>query len=111
MTTVHQLQARFDNLHQLYRAYMPFITHGGLFIASNDTFTLGAKVKVSCILPDSDITTEFDGVVVWLNPLGAQGGRPVGAGIQISENDKQIRAMIETQLSSKLASVELTSTM
>lgn len=105
------LQVNFDNLHQLYRAYMPFVTHGALFIATGEPLTLGDQVTVRCLLPDMAEASHFEATVVWINPQGAQGSRPAGVGVQFANKDDPTRSLIETQLSHKLASVELTSTM
>ena len=50
--------------------------------------TFGQPLTIAYRLPGATITNEFRGVVVWINPLGASGGRPVGIGIKIvSEPD------------------------
>lgn len=111
MAVTHSLEASFDNLDQLYRAYMPFVNHGGLFITTHNALELGDRVAVTCTLPETAESVRFEGQVAWINPLGAQGSRPDGVGIKFGEDDKTLRAKLENLLSRKLASVELTSTM
>lgn len=106
-----ELVAEFDNVNQLYRAYMPFVNHGGIFITTHIEAELGAKVKVSLTLPDDLEATQFESVVVWLNPVGVQGGRPIGLGVQLPTDNIKIKAVIETSLSRKLNGVEMTATM
>ena len=82
------LVVNFDTLHQLYRAYMPFIKPAGLFVATGETHYLGETLTIAYRLPGATTSNEFRGVVVWINPLGASGGRPAGIGIKIvSEPD------------------------
>lgn len=106
-----ELVAEFENINQLYRAYMPFVNHGGLFIATNIEAELGDKVKISLTLPDDLEATEFESVVVWLNPVGVQGARPIGLGVQLPSDNIKIKTVIETSLSRKLNSIEMTATM
>ncbi|QFU22460.1 PilZ domain-containing protein [Shewanella eurypsychrophilus] len=105
------LVVNFDTLHQLYRAYMPFIKPVGLFIATSESHYLGQDLMIAYQLPGSTNKHEFKGVVVWINPLGASGGRPVGIGIKILSDAETHKHHIETLLSAELASGDLTCTM
>ena len=105
------LAVNFDTVHQLYRAYMPFIKPAGIFVASSEYFVLGQSLSVTYHLPGSTDRMQFDGVVVWINPLGASGGRPTGVGIKIVTEPDLHKHHIEQLLSSELASSDLTCTM
>lgn len=105
------LVVNFDTLHQLYRAYMPFIKPAGLFITTTESYYLGQPLTIAYRLPGETSTNEFNGIVVWINPLGASGGRPVGIGIKIISDPDIHKHHIEKLLSHELASGDLTSTM
>ncbi|MGL5390936.1 MAG: PilZ domain-containing protein [Shewanella sp.] len=105
------LIVNFDTLHQLYRAYMPFIKPAGLFVSTSESYYLGQPLTVAYRLPGTTATHEFRGVVVWINPLGASGGRPVGIGIKIISEPDTHKHLIEKLLSAELASGDLTCTM
>ncbi|MEZ9821209.1 PilZ domain-containing protein [Shewanella sp. 10N.286.45.A1] len=105
------LVVNFDTLHQLYRAYMPFIKPAGLFIGSTDNFVLGQSLSVVYRLPGTTEKMQFEGSVVWINPLGAPGGRPVGIGVKIVSEPDLHKHHIEQLLSHELSSSDLTCTM
>ncbi|MCL1137131.1 PilZ domain-containing protein [Shewanella pneumatophori] len=105
------LVVKFESLQQLYRAYMPFIKPIGMFITTTQSFTLGQEVRVSYQLPAMNQVYDFSGSVVWINPLGASGGRPAGVGVKILTEPDFHKHHIEQLLSSELASADLTSTM
>lgn len=105
------LVVNFDTLHQLYRAYMPFIQPAGLFVATSESHYLGQDLTIAYQLPGSTNKMEFQGVVVWINPLGASGGRPAGIGVKILTDAETHKQHIETLLSRDLASADLTCTM
>jgi type IV pilus assembly protein PilZ len=48
------LVVHFDSLHQLYRAYMPFIKPAGLFVATSESHYLGETLTISYRLPGCD---------------------------------------------------------
>ncbi|GGI88751.1 PilZ domain-containing protein [Shewanella gelidii] len=101
----------FDTLHQLYRAYMPFIKPAGLFITTSEAHYLGQELTISYRLPSTGNTHEFRGSVVWINPMGASGGRPAGIGVKILTEPETHKHHIENHLSRELASGDLTCTM
>jgi len=105
------LVVNFDTLHQLYRAYMPFIKPAGLFVATTESHFLGQELTIAYQLPGSTVKHEFDGIVVWINPLGASGGRPAGIGVKILTDPDTHKHHIENLLSRELASGDLTCTM
>ncbi len=73
-----------DKAH-LYAAYMPYLKSGGIFVPTNKRFSLGDEVFVMLTLPESSERLPVPGKVVWITPLGAQGGRAAGVGVQFAE--------------------------
>ena len=108
---MERVSIRFDNLHQLYRAYMPFISPSGLFINMSKPLSLGEQMLVQYQLPEDNNFYQFSGKVVWSNPVGASGGRPVGVGVKIESDEQVHRQRIEKLLASELNSEDLTCTM
>ena len=96
----------------LYAAYMPYIRGGGIFIPSTKPYKLGDEVFVLLTLMDNKEKIPVAGQVIWVTPLGAQGGRAAGIGIQFSEKDSgTARTRIENILAAHLQSERPTHTM
>ena len=71
----------------LYSAYMPFVKHGGLFIATSKAYQLGDEIFLLLSLMNEPEKFPIAGRVVWVTPKGAQGGRQAGIGVQFSDLD------------------------
>ncbi len=96
----------------LYAAYMPYIKGGGIFIPSTKPYKLGDEVFILLTLMDNQEKIPVAGQVVWVTPVGAQGGRAAGIGIQFSEKDSgTARTRIENILAGHLQSERPTHTM
>ena len=96
----------------LYSAYMPFLSHGGLFVPTNKPYSIGDEVFMLLTLMDEAEKIPISGKVVWVTPRGAQGNRTAGIGVQFSEQDGgKTRAKIETHLAGALRSDRPTHTM
>jgi type IV pilus assembly protein PilZ len=96
----------------LYAAYMPFITNGGLFIPTTKRYKLGDELFLLLQLMDEKERIPVAGKVVWITPLGAEGNRQVGIGIQFSDQDKgDARRKIEEYLAGSLEGERPTHTM
>lgn len=96
----------------LYAAYMPFLKGGGLFIPSNKHYKLGEEVFMLLTLLEEKEKIPVAGQVVWLTPIGAQGNRAAGVGIQFSQKDSGVaRTKIEALLGGALKSERPTHTM
>lgn len=112
MMTTKLLKHTFDSTKALCESYMPFITHAALFIPSREAFEMGEAVTVDIQLMDEPDRIEYKGAVVWITPLGAQGGKPQGIGVQFNEDDSAaLRNRIETYLAGMLNSPLPTHTM
>ena len=95
----------------LYSAYMPFLENGGLFVPTNKKYSIGDEVFMLLTLMDDPEKIPIAGRVVWVTPVGAQGNRAAGVGIQFSEQDASANAKIENHLGGALNSERQTHTM
>ncbi len=97
----------------LYNAYMPFVKNGGIFVPTPKRYFLGDEVFLLLTLPDSSERLPVAGKVIWVTPMGAQGNRTAGIGVQLPENSEgeTIRNKIETQLAGTLNADKPTQTM
>lgn len=95
----------------LYSAYMPFVQHGGLFIASKKNYKIGEEIFLLLTLMDEPEPIPVAGKIVWITPIGAQGTRPAGVGIQFNGDDDSIKNKIETYLAGSLKSDRPTHTL
>ncbi len=96
----------------LYASYMPFIKNGGLFIPTAKTYNIGDEVFMLLTLMDSKEKLPVAGSVVWITPVGAQGNKTAGIGVQFSNLDKgATKNKIEKQLAGALSSDRPTHTM
>ncbi|MBR9911567.1 MAG: pilus assembly protein PilZ [Gammaproteobacteria bacterium] len=95
----------------LYAAYMPYVKHGGLFIPTSKTYSLGDEVFMLLNLMDETEKIPVAGKVVWVTPKGAQGNRAAGVGVQFSDQDDTAAKKIETYLAGSLDSDRPTHTM
>jgi type IV pilus assembly protein PilZ len=104
------LTIRDKNL--LYAAYMPFVRNGGLFIPTNRAYRLGEEVFMLLNLMDEPDRIPIAGKIIWITPMGAEGYRAHGIGVQFSEADNgTTRARIENHLAGALESQRPTHTM
>lgn len=96
----------------LYAAYMPFVKNGGLFIPTNRAYSLGEEVFMLLNLMDESERIPVAGKIIWITPMGAEGSRAAGIGVQFSEEDGgSTRARIENYLAGSLESQRPTHTM
>lgn len=108
----HQIECSYTSEASLHAAYMPFIKGGGLFIRTKVEFELGDEVGLTVNLFDELEPYRLDAKVVWITPIGAQGNKPPGIGVQfIGENSRILCNKIETYLAGTLKSSQATDTM
>ena len=84
---IQSFDLKFEDDHQLYRAYMPYVENGGIFISTQLNFELGDKVMLTITLPDSVSFEPFETVVVWVTPEGVGQGSPAGIGVRLLGDD------------------------
>lgn len=96
----------------LYSAYMPFVKNGGLFIPTNKAYRLGDEVFMLLTLMEDKERLPVAGKIIWLTPMGAQGNKTAGIGVQFSEQDNgATRNKIEGYLGGALQADRPTHTM
>ena len=96
----------------LYASYMPFIKNGGLFIPTSKPYQLGGEVFMLLTLMEEKEKMPIAGRIVWVTPMGAQGNRTAGIGVQFSELDQgQTKNKIENYHAAALQSERPTHTM
>lgn len=102
----------FTHEAQLYAAYMPFIQNGGLFIRTKEEYALGDEVLLQVQLMNEPEPYQMVAKVIWVTPLGAQGNKPCGVGLQfVGDNSRQLCNKIETYLADMLKSTQTTDTL
>ena len=98
--------------NSLYAAYMPFVKNGGIFLPTTKKYSLGDEIFLLLSLLDSKDRIPVTGRVIWITPLGAQGNRVAGIGVQFGEHDKgATRSRIETLLAGLVTADRPTHTM
>ncbi|MCU7960456.1 MAG: PilZ domain-containing protein [gamma proteobacterium symbiont of Bathyaustriella thionipta] len=106
------LSLTIKDKHALYAAFMPFLNNGGLFVPTNKKYNLGDDVFMLLSLMEEDERMPVAGTVAWVTPIGAEGNRVAGIGVQFSDQDNgATRAKIETHLAGLLKSDKPTHTM
>lgn len=96
----------------LYAAYMPFVKNGGLFIPTPKAYKVGDEVFMLLTLMEESEKIPIAGKIVWITPIGAQGNRASGIGVQFSDQDQgTARNKIETYLAGALKADRPTHTM
>lgn len=96
----------------LYKAYMPFLQDGGIFIRTYSLFKLGEEVQLELTLLTEIDPYKISAKVVWITPKNAQGNKPTGIGVQfIGEQARFMKNKIETILAGTLKSSQMTDTL
>lgn len=96
----------------LYAAYMEYVKGGGLFIPTNKKYNLGDEVFMLLTLMGDSERIPVAGKIVWITPIGAEGSRSTGVGVQFNDQDGGIaRSKIETYLAGTSESGKITHTM
>ena len=95
----------------LYNSYMSFVQGGGLFIPTPKRYALGDDVFIRLTLMDEPEVIPVTGKVVWVTPVGCQGGKVAGVGVQFTDDANGMKDKIETYLAGALGSDRPTNTM
>jgi len=83
----------------LYAAYMDYVSGGGLFISTNKKYNLGDEVFMLLSLMGESERIPVAGKIIWVTPVGAEGSRATGVGVQFNKQDGGAAlAKIETYL-------------
>ena len=106
------LSLTIKDKNALYAAYMDYVSGGGLFIPTNKKYNLGDEVFMLLSLIGESERIPIAGKIIWITPIGAEGSRATGVGVQFNEQDGGVaRAKIETYLAGSAASGRATHTM
>lgn len=107
------LSVTITNKSILHAAYMPFLKHGGLFIPTAKSFTMGEEIALVITLIETDLKYNVTGKVVWITPQDSQSNKAGGIGIEFSEEkeSEHLRKRIEEILGIMLQSKDATHTM
>ncbi len=106
------LSLTIKDKNALYAAYMQFVQNGGLFIPTSKSYKLGDEVFMLLSLMDEPERLPVAGKIIWITPVGAEGNRAAGIGVQFSDQDNGVaRNKIEGYLAGMLKSEKPTHTM
>lgn len=106
------LSLTIKDKNALYAAYMQFVKNGGLFIPTTKQYKIGDEVFMLLSLMDETERLPVAGKVIWTTPVGAEGNRAAGVGVQFSDQDGgTARNKIETYLAGALGSDKPTHTL
>lgn len=96
----------------LYAAWMPLLRHGGIFLPSNRSHSLGEEVLILLTLLDEPNKIPLQGNVAWINPAHSAGNRPQGIGVQLHDGEvaRELRKKVEGLLAGALQSSRPTHT-
>jgi type IV pilus assembly protein PilZ len=96
----------------LYGAYMPFLTHGGIFVPSNRPFRLGEQVFLVLSLLDRPQKYQIQGTVAWITPVGTPLKTPgVGVHLPDDDNGRALKRAVEELLGKTVESGRPTQTL
>ncbi len=106
------LSLTIKDKNALYAAYIQFIKNGGLFIPTSKRYKLGDEVFMLLSLMDETERLPVAGKIIWITPIGSEGNRAAGIGVQFSDQDGGMaRNKIEGYLAGALKSDKPTHTM
>lgn len=93
------LSCEIKDVTELHKLYMPFVENGGVFVKTNNNYTLGEEVFLLLSLMDEE-KFPVTGKVIWITPSGASALKRPGIGVQFSDNTdmEQAKTKIETML-------------
>lgn len=106
------LSLTIKDRNALYAAYMQFVKNGGLFVPTSKQYSIGDEVFMLLSLMDETERIPVAGKIIWVTPVGAEGNRAAGIGVQFSDQDGGMaRNKIEGYLAGSLKSEKPTHTM
>lgn len=84
---------------ELNLSYMPFISGGGLFVPSFETYSLGEIIILDLLLPGKKESIKIEGKIIWITPSNALHHVLPGIGIQfIGATAAAIKSQVEANL-------------
>lgn len=90
---------------KLYNCYMSFLEYGGLFVPTDDLFSLGEDILLAVEIGDQP-KRFLPTTVAWINPARTSANRPKGIGLAFTSHEVclQTKALIEAELGSSIRS-------
>ena len=106
------IKINIDDLKDLYQYYMPYVDGCGIFVPTEEIYSLEHEVFIFLKLPGDLGKFAASGRIVWLNPPKKASRRMPGVGVQLRGKEApRIREIIEAGLGKSLASGLPTATM
>ena len=106
------IKINIDDLKDLYQYYMPYVDGCGIFVPTEEIYSLEQEVFIFLKLPGDLGKFAASGRIVWLNPPKKASRRMPGVGVQLRGKEApRIREIIEAGLGKSLASGLPTATM
>ena len=105
------MSLQLKDVNLLYSSYMPFLEYGGLFVQTDDVFSIGEDILLAAEilnLPKLFLPTK----VAWINPTRTS-SKPKGVGLAFTthENCLKVKDQVEAELGRMLGSNRPTFTM
>lgn len=97
----------------LYAAYMPFLTNGGIFVATSKPYRVGDEIYLILTLMDDATKYPIAGKIAWITPAGANNNKAQGIGVHFSgdESGARVKLRIEELLGAAIGSSRATHTL
>jgi type IV pilus assembly protein PilZ len=105
------LSISIKELSVLHSSYMPFLTHGGLFIPTTDEYEISDEVFLLLKLIDGEDQIAENTKVAWITPMQTHANRPPGIGLQFLEKNSEAKKKIENYLAGMESSARSTWTL
>ena len=109
--TAKRLTLSVANKAELYRAYMPFLKRGGMFVPIEGEMTMGEEVLLLLTVLDQGERFAIEGTVGWITPRGASNKRRVGVGVHFNDGATNPRSKLEAFLGAALSADRPTETL
>ncbi len=112
MSLDEEIAVSIKDSSELYSAYMPFVTNGGLFIPTNKSYKMGQLISLKIKLIDEIIDTLILSKIVWITPPRTDNHKMCGIGVQFMKEDNgDTKIKIESLLASNKTTRKPTYTM
>lgn len=95
----------------LLSAYMPSLVRGGIFVPTQQYYTLGQGVSLSLTLPGERECLAVSGQVAWISPPGVSGRLRPGIGVHFDAGSQVVRERIEAHLAGLLDTISSSHTL
>ena len=84
------IDCHFVDTLALYKAYMPFLHGGGIFLETIERFALGDELKLKILFKNDSYLYKINTKVVWITPSNTHDYIHCGIGVQFLDNDHKI---------------------